>query len=194
MADLFSIVQGIAIPLKDRLIEIITAPYNVKEMLFILLPLVVVLVVIELYFGRYKYEKLGWNTAVSNSLALLFVGMNLLNYLYSHGILFQNEAKSALALIVVVESIFLLIINFFHIVPREAAFGISSPLILNYIGIAGIIMVYTNIPFELMTILAFFILFIVLVLILKLVQSLEIPVIPEKKIGKESVPLPEGKA
>src|SRR3989344_25778 len=87
----------------QRVLEILQAPLIMKDMLFILLPLLVVLLIIELYFGRYKYEKLGWNTAVGNSLALFFVGMNLLYFLYTNNLLFVESPKTTLAFIVVVE-------------------------------------------------------------------------------------------
>ena len=175
------------IALWQRMIEIVYAPWNIKEMLFILLPLIIVLLVIELYFGRYKYEKLGWNTAVGNSLALLFVGMNLLYYLYINNAIEIESAKTILAFIVCIESLFLLFVNFFHIFPREAAFGISSPLILNYVGIASIIMVYSSISFDYLTLVAFIVLFVIFALLLWLIQSLEAPAIPKIELGKEDI-------
>ncbi len=185
------VIREFFIALWQRILEIIYAPWGTKEMLFILVPLIVVLFVIELYFGRYKYEKLGWNTAVGNSLALLFVSMNLLDYLYSNGLFFTEHPKMILAFVVCIESLFLLFVNFFHIFPREAAFGISSPLILNYIGAASIIMVYSNIPFDYLTLIAFIVLFAFLVALLWFIQSLEAPALPKIKVGKETLPIPE---
>lgn len=191
MALEISTVQETLILLWQRMGEIISAPFAFKEMLFILLPLIVVLLVIELYFGKYRQEKLGWNTAVSNSLVLFFVGMNLLNYLYTNGLLFQEQAKTPLAFIVVVESLFLLIVNFYHVFPREASFGISSPLVLNYFGAASIIMVYSSLPFDYLTLAAFGVLFIAFILLIKFIQSLEAPATQKVRVGKDDVPLPE---
>ena len=188
------LINHFLLDLWNRIIEIIHSPLQIKEMLFILAPLIVVLFVIELYFGRYKYEKLGWNTAVGNSLALVFVGMNLLNYLYTNGEVFGINPKTLLAFIVCIEALFLLFVNFFHIFPREAAFGISSPLILNFIGIASIIMVYSEIPFDYTTLIAFIILFLILVIVISLIKSLESPAIPKVKIGREKLPVPEENA
>ncbi|MBU2497085.1 MAG: hypothetical protein KJ767_03445 [Nanoarchaeota archaeon] len=178
----------------NRILEIVYSPLQVKEMLFILTPLIIVLLVIELYFGRYKYEKLGWNTAVGNSLALVFVGMNLLNFLYVNGDIFGRDAKTLLAFIVCIEALFLLFVNFFHIFPREAAFGISSPLILNFIGIASIIMVYSDIPFDYITLIAFIIIFLIIAIVLSILQSLEAPAIPKVRVGREKLPVPEESA
>lgn len=185
------IVKEFSIIVWQRILEIVNAPLTNKEMLFTLIPLITVLFVIELYFGRYKYEKLGWNTAVGNSLALFFVGMNLLDFLYTREMLFVMQEKTIVAFIVVVESVFLLIINFFHIAPKEFAFGITSPLILNFIGSASIIIVYSDIPIDQYTFVAFFALFIALILTIKFLQSLEPTAIPKTRVGKDIVPIPE---
>ena len=177
----------------QRILEILSSPFNFKEMLFILIPLLVVLLVIELYFGKYRYEKLGWNTAVGNSLVLFFVGMNLLNFLYTNDLLFQAHSRTALAFVVVIESIFLMLINFFHIFPKEASFNISSALVINYIGAASIIMVYAAIPFDYFTFAAFIVIFSIMFLLLKFLQSFETPVVPKMSVGEESIPVPEEK-
>lgn len=186
--------EGAFTLLRQRIIEILSAPFEIKEMLFILLPLLVILIVIELYFGKYRYEKMGWNTAVGNSLVLFFVGMNLLNFLYGQGLFLQEQPKTTLAFIVVVESLFLLFINFFHIFPQEITFGISSPLILNFFGAASIIMVYSSLPFDYFTLAAFLVIFIGLFLLIRFLQSMEIPAIPKVKIEGEAVPAPEESA
>ncbi|MBD3354899.1 hypothetical protein GF361_02850, partial [Candidatus Woesearchaeota archaeon] len=57
----------------SRFMELVTAPYHHSELLWITIPLVAALILMDIYFGRYKKEELGWNTAVGNTLALAFV-------------------------------------------------------------------------------------------------------------------------
>lgn len=145
----------------ERAIDILKQPALNKEMLWILLPSIVALFLMELYFGRYTKEKLGWNSAVSNSLVLFFVGMNLASWLYAHEMLagvtqidisLVNVAiiKTFIAIFILVESALLLVLNFFHLVIKKFAFGISSTLIMNFVGVISILLVYSDIVIDIM--------------------------------------------
>jgi len=70
----------------SRFIELVTAPYHHTELLWITIPLIIVVLLMEFYFGRYEKEELGWNTAVGNALVLLFVAMDLYRYVYEHSL------------------------------------------------------------------------------------------------------------
>ena len=138
--------------LLERVRDIITEPAG-SDMLWILIPMIAALFLMELYFGRYKEEELGWNTAVSNALVLFFVGMNLCYFLSTNNLLVGITAKIApemfslalkksfIAYFIIIESIFLLLLNFCHLSAKRFAFGISSGMILNFIGIMAIILV-----------------------------------------------------
>lgn len=180
----------------ERAIELIIQPIINKQMLWILLPLLVALFLIELYFGRYKEEELGWNSAVSNSIVLFFVGMNLCYFLYTQNMLVGLTSvapevlevaskKTFIAFIIILESIFLIILNFFHLVSKRFAFGVSSALIMNYIGLISIILVYSDISLDLLIIPASLFLFIVMVLFFWVLQVLE-PKAEEEEEEEES--------
>ena len=47
----------------ERCIEFLTAPFVYTDMLWIILPLILTLLVMELYFGVYSSEELGWSSA-----------------------------------------------------------------------------------------------------------------------------------
>ncbi len=166
----------------ERIIEIFNQPAINKEMLWILLPLLTALFLLELYFGKYK-EELGWNSAVSNALVLFFVGMNLCAFLYSRNqlvgftlvspeILTIAIKKSLIAFIIVLESVFLIVLNFFHAVSKKFAFGISSALIMNYLGVISVILIYSNIGIDMITVPAILLLFILLVIFFWIIQTL----------------------
>ncbi|UZE93765.1 MAG: hypothetical protein IB618_03285 [Candidatus Pacearchaeota archaeon] len=180
----------------ERTVDILKQPLINTEMLWILLPLLVALFLMELYFGRYKEEKLGWNSAVSNSIVLFFVGMNLASFLYSKNMLVGlttvapevlevASQKTFIAFIILLESIFLLVLNFFHLVSKRFAFGLSSALIMNYIGVISIVLIYSNIPINLSLLPAVLFLFIVTVLFFWILQFLEPKAEEEEEEEKE---------
>jgi len=179
----------------DRAVEIVKQPIINKEMLWILLPLVAALFLMEIYFGRYKREELGWNSAVSNSVILFFVGMNLLSFLYNKNLLlgltdinpiFMGVAikKTFIAVIILLESIFLIILNFFHLVSKRFAYGISSSLIMNYLGVVSIILIYSDILLDFISISAILFIFIITAVFFSLIRLLE-PKVCEEKEGEE---------
>ena len=180
----------------ERAIEILRQPAVNKEMLWILLPSIAALFLMEFYFGRYKEEEIGWESAVGNALALFFVGMNLASWLYSHELLlgfFSVEAavfqtaltKTFIALFVLAESALLLVLNFFHVVKKKFAFGISSVLVINFISVISIILVYSEIPLDALTIPSVLIVFILLILFFWLIRLLEPTITKKQEVEEE---------
>lgn len=172
--------------LGERIQDIALQPLTNSDMLWILIPMVAALFLMELYFGKYKEEELGWNTAVSNALVLFFVGMNLCSFLSAKSMLVGiNEImptvfdialkKSFIAYFIIIESIFLLVLNFFHLATKRFAFGISSGLVLNFVGIIAIILVHspsTILLNEWITIPAILTIFVALLIIFIIIKAL----------------------
>jgi hypothetical protein len=153
----------------NRGMDIVEAPVHVPDMLWMLLPLIATLLLMEFYFGRYKDEELGWNTAFGNALVLMFVAIDLFRHLYEPSgqtilqfITTASDIKIIIPLWVALMALLLMLVDFFHFVPKKIAYIISSPIYINLIGLLGIIVVYsTIIPLDWTTVLACVILFII---------------------------------
>lgn len=144
----------------------------------------------ELYFDRYKREELGWNTAFGNSLVLIFVSLDIIKYLYVHGMLEYVMMENALAIAVIMLGLALTVMSFFHVLPKEVAFGLSSRLPINIIAYLTVVVIYAGIPINVTTGVAAVIFAILVGLFLKLVgwlipESGEIPELEniEKDMG-----------
>ena len=173
--------EGIQLVL-GRSVDILEQPFLGTDMLWILLPLLATLFLIELYFGRYRKETLGWTSAVGNSLVLFFVAVNLFSYLYRSNLLISVSLidpnmisiaviKSIITFFILLESILLIVLNFFHLMPKNLAFGISSALMINFIGVIAIIHVYSEtLPFDIIALLASLVIFIGLAVVFKGLQ------------------------
>lgn len=152
-----------------RGIDIIEAPAQNLNMLWMLLPLAATLILMEFYFGRYKDEELGWNTAFGNALVLMFVAIDLFRHLYEpsgEGILVYiataSDIKIIVPLFILMMALILLLVDFFHFLPKRIAYIISSPIYINLIGLFGIILIYTeHLPLDWTSMFAFCILFVV---------------------------------
>ena len=142
------------VELYQRFIEITLAPVHVKEMMWILAPLLISLLLMEFYFDRYKREELGWNTAFGNSLILIFVSLDLLRFLYTHGMLYYVTLENALVIAVVLLGLTLTTMTYFHILPKKAAFGLSSRLPINIVAYLAVVIIYAGIIIDFYTVAA----------------------------------------
>lgn len=162
IADFFIVSWNfISGPFWNRILDMIISPYKNTDMLWMLLPLLGALILMEFYFGRYKEEELGWNTAFGNSLILIFVAIDTFRHVYEPiggsaiAIIYSGHIKILISLVILVMGLFLMLADFFHFLPKRIAYIISSPAYINLIGLLGIIIVYSeNIPLDLLTILS----------------------------------------
>jgi hypothetical protein len=159
-----------------RLGDIVSGPFADPLMLWEIAPLLLTMVVIELYFGRYRKEMLGWNSSVSNSLVLVFVGSNLLHYLFLEGELDFSAARSIIPVVLIGFGLLLFALNYFHKWPHILAFGISRSLIINILSLAGIVVVHLDLPLDVFTLLATLALLFVAVLVFFVVHLMQTPV------------------
>jgi len=127
----------------DKLSDLFLAPFNYPEMFWILFPLITTVILMELYFGRYPREDLGYHAALENTVFLLFVAVDLIRYLISsHEVI--DAPKIILIASIVVYAIIMGLLDFFHKLPRKVAFKSSSKAIISFTAYVGIILVYSN--------------------------------------------------
>lgn len=127
----------------DRALEIfVKAPLNDSNLALSLLPIVAGAMVMELYFGRYTEEELGWNTAVGNSIIWLTTGVTLFTVFAST----PGEKNAALGLIAL--GLFFGIMDFTHKWPDYIAFFVSSSGIVYSITYAVTILVRTDLEVD----------------------------------------------
>jgi hypothetical protein len=174
-----------------RLTDIVTAPAQHPNMIWIVVPLVAAVVLMQLYFGRNPTEKLGWNTAFGNSVALIFVSVNLLNHLYmtfgwtAFEIAWQSRTlKTVIALGVGVIGIFGMFLDLFHWLPERVAFFLGGAIPINLTAYMAIVLVYSDyVPIDRVTFftaLFFFAVLLVVFWIFKLI-------VPKSRQAKEEI-------
>jgi hypothetical protein len=169
----FDQIVHLSMQIWSRFLEIIYSPLVFKDMLWILIPLLVTMLFIEFYFGFYVEEQLGWNTAFGNTLVLMFVSLNLGKQLYDSGLLFNDQLKTIIVMAVLIEAVLIGFFDFFHILPERFAFKISGTLPINFVAISAIIIVYTNVPIDPITLSALVLLLITLAAFIGLIHLIE---------------------
>jgi len=169
----------IARELLAELLFLLTAPAAVPEMLWITIPLVVTLLAMTFYFGRYVREQLGWNTALGNSIVLVFVGIDLLRTVYHYAVpgsflqFLEHPVKTAVILFIILEAVLLAYVSFKHALPKQVAFFMASPLPVNLQAYIVAALIYAQQRPSVYTLPAAILLFFALYGLLKLMQELQ---------------------
>lgn len=153
---------------------ILTAPAADPSMLWEVIPLFITMFLMEIYFGKHREEELGWNTAFSNALVLIFVCVNLIRVLYIKNIL-AFDFNLFIVLSLGALGLLLAFLDFYHWIPKFIAFEISSKLPLNFIAYLVIVYIHRNLVLDWMTLIAVLILFVIIVVCIKLIQMKERP-------------------
>jgi len=163
----------------EELALLLQAPALVPEMFWVITPLVAVIFVMTFYFGKHIGEKLGWNTALGNSVVLFFVGIDLLRtiYHYTQPASIWNFAwhpiKITVIAIILIEAVLLSYTAFKHAIPEAVMFFIASPLSVNLQAYVLTTIVYLEIDPTIYTLVAALILFLILLIIFVVIRELE---------------------
>lgn len=158
--------------LLDQFFDLVIAPYTSPDMLWILIPLLISVISMELYFGRYKYEELGWSSAFGNAIVLIFVGLDLMRYLYNSGSLGFQNIQNLLAIAILLEGLLLTLIGFFHVLPKEWAFKIAAKAPTSVLAYIAIILIYSRVDITFSVILMSVLLGIILTWLLGLFRAI----------------------
>ncbi len=174
--------------------NILIRPFTDPSMLWIVLPLILILVLIDLYFGRHRSEELGWNSAFSNTISLLWICIIIFRFLFEkHGFGISTGPEAVKEFIIAGILAFwvlsLLAFNFFHVLPKRFAFAISSWKSVYVAAFIVISVIRGGFPLDLTTLLASVILLASMLLFLKAVMY----IIPMSRTAKQSVKRKEDK-
>lgn len=162
------------------LLQLIRTPLQQKEILWTILPLLTSALFVELYFGRYKTEELGWNTAFANCISLLWVTTVLTRFIYEKygSAVFREinvQGVTPQIILIVILSIWsftLAITNYFHSLPKAISFFISSTIPVNVTAMVLSLVIIGEFAINATTITAAFLLFISLAIVFATVQAL----------------------
>ena len=154
---------------EETLETIVFAPIRQPELLPTVLPLVVGALVIEMYFGKYTTEELGWNTSVGNAVIWATTGITLLMTTE----MTQQEKFAAYGLIGV--GGFIGYLDFYHKWSDTIAFVVSSSGIVYTLAYVAVILIKTSLPVNMTTAKAAGIFIVAVNIGFKIMQGMETP-------------------
>jgi len=169
----------ILIQILSRFVDLVMAPITDQQMLWTAVPLVIATLFMTLYFGKYRKEELGWNTAFGNTMVFLFVSLNIIRYMYYSGNggswdnLFANSFYLSITFVLTGIALLFMFITYYHLLPKKLAFFLFSAPPVNVSVYVLMTIVYTGVPADYITLIAAVLFFLVIFLILKLIQKVE---------------------
>jgi len=138
--------------LMERIVDILTVPITYYNVVWTVAPLIFIVVMTQMYFGRYKTEELGWNTAYANAVGLVWVTTILIRHLHdTYGLqkIWRSFEPFGYTVLVITFGLFGLILaslNYHHLLSKRLAFFISSALPINVLAYFVIVIVIGNVP------------------------------------------------
>ncbi len=170
----------IATAVLSRLMELLKAPLTEPKMLWMAVPLVIATLFITLYFGKYRKEELGWNTAFGNTMVFLFVSLDIIQEMYydANGVgswnnLLANPFHLTMTIALIAVAMFLMLVTYYHLLPKRLAFFMFSAPPINVTVYVLMTMVYTEVPADYITLGAAILLFLLISIFLKIIRILE---------------------
>ena len=162
-------------------LKLLNAPISHPEMWWIIAPLIFTFLVMTFYFGVYRKEEMGYNTALGNTIVLFFVIIDLLRtmFYYSSPPTWINYTlhpiKMGVLFAVFIESVFLFFSAFSHFLPKRLMYLVASPASVNLQAYVLLALVYTKAEpnwYTLSAAVFFFILLLAFTSIVHLIQYL----------------------
>ncbi|MDP7476796.1 MAG: hypothetical protein QF655_04155 [Candidatus Woesearchaeota archaeon] len=118
----------------DGFVEIFSAPFRDSSIWWVLTPIILFWLVLEVYFGMYKGEKLGWNTALGNGLNLFWVVVISLKALFTKNLELFSIDKLIAVIVIAVYSGFIISVSFTHKLKENIFFLFASPTTIYYLS------------------------------------------------------------
>jgi len=148
-------------------LEIFKSPAKDWSVFWLLAPIFLFWIILEIYFDKHKKEALGWNTALGNGLSLFWVTISCLKFIFalmmSHDITtsFGTEVFWRMVAIFVIftYSIFIIWVSFKHNIKDTYFYPIASPTPIYYLSAVIVLLAYGVLNFSWIIIFDLFILY-----------------------------------
>jgi len=122
--------------------EIFSSPLKDPSIWWLLAPIILFWFVIEIYFGRHKKEKLGWNTALGNGLSMFWIVVISLKVLFEGQFGLHNLGKLVFVIFIALYSTFIIFVSFTHKIKENLFFLVASPTAVYYLSGIAILWIY----------------------------------------------------
>lgn len=122
--------------------EIIRAPFKDISVWWVLAPVFILWIILEVYFAKHKNENLGWNTALGNGISLAWITVTLMKFLFEDKMENFTWPKFALVFTIMCYGFFIAYISFKHKFDKKTTFLLASPSPIYFLSSIAILWSY----------------------------------------------------
>jgi len=148
----------------DGFREIFSAPLNDLSVFWLLTPIILFWLIIEIYFGRHKKEKLGWNTALGNGLSMFWIVIISFRALFTEELGLFSIDKLIFVIFIASYAILIIFISFTHRIRENMFFLFSSPTAVYFLSGIAVLWIHNLLTINLWVIIDLIILYIFIVI------------------------------
>lgn len=123
-------------------VEIFKSPFKDLSILWVLTPILLFWILLEIYFDRYQTEELGWNTALGNGLSVFWVTLTCMRYLFETQRTNFQWIKFLAIILILLYAIFIILNSFWHKLKKNWSFIISSPTPIYFLSLVVVLWTY----------------------------------------------------
>lgn len=172
--------------------EIFLAPTRDLSILWLLIPIFLFWFTLEIYFGRYKEEKLGWNSALGYGLSMFWIVIISFRTLFANNFELFSIDKLLFVIFIALYSCFIIFVSFTHRMKAKIFFLFTSPTLVYFLFGIALLLVndLLNVTFWVIVDL---VIFYIIILIFELILKKIIPPAPnssgmeEPQMSSESI-------
>ncbi|MBT3406637.1 hypothetical protein HN419_05740 [Candidatus Woesearchaeota archaeon] len=106
---------------------------------WVLAPVIILWIVLEVYFGEYKKEKLGWNTSLANGITLLWVNIEAMRFIFSIPGIDMKWIRFVVLLFILAYAGFIIYISFTHKFSAKVTYILASASPIYYLSMISIL-------------------------------------------------------
>ena len=127
--------------LKDMLtgfLEIFGAPFKDPQVLWQLLPIILLMIVLQAYFATHKKETLGWNTALGNGISLFWICITMMQKIFTD----FGIGRFLIVLMALFYSFFIMYISFTHRMSSQLSFFLAGTVTIYFLACIAVLGAY----------------------------------------------------
>ena len=122
-------------------LKFLYAPLLYPQMLWIIIPVLLSIILTEIYFKKYHREGLGHHSSLENTIFMIFICFNLA-WVVSKS---SSPLKIYTLILFIIFTITVSFLDFFHKLPTKLWLKLSSKYIIGYISYIFIVLIYSDI-------------------------------------------------
>ena len=118
------------------------------SILWILSPIFIIWIFLEVYFGMFKSEKLGWNNVLGNGISLMWIGVDAMRYIFSAARIGDFWLRFVIFGIMILYAFFIIYISFTRRLGEFLTYALGSTTPIYFLSFVAVLWSYGQLQID----------------------------------------------